>query len=243
VTNQETACDHRPVLLSTHLSASDVGEIVPILDRAGIPHRTLRLNKGDELPIDRSACRGIVTYGGFQSANDDHLDYIAAELRWLEAAIGEGFPVFGICLGAQMVARALGAEVRRHETGLYEFGWYPVEPVGDDAFGLGGPLTCYHRHGEVFDLPAGARLTATRETCPNQGFSFGENVIATQFHPEVNSAVLTRWLDRPRPLPDEDHEEGVQDIAGQLEAAPGFMPAVHTWLEALVLRWLAPGGE
>ena len=230
--------DSRPVLLATHLSAGDAGEFVPILERAGIAHQTLRLNKGDELPANRSDVRGIVTFGGVQSANDDHLNYVAAELRWLEAAISDGIPVFGICLGAQMVARVLGAEVRCHETGLYEFGWYPVEPTGGDEFQLGGPLTCYHRHGEVFDLPEGASLTATRASCPIQGFTFRDNVIATQFHPEVNQAVLSRWLDRPRPLPDEGHEEGVQEIDCQLKAGPTHIPAVHTWLEALVLKWL-----
>jgi len=231
------ATDSRPVLLATHISVGDSGEVGLILDRAGIAHQTLRLNKNQPLPPVRAHYRGLVSFGGVQSATDDHLDYIAAELRWLEHAIAAGFPVFGICLGAQMVARVLGTTVGPHADGRYAFGWAPVSPVGDDPLGFGGPLIAYHRHGEVFDLPAGATLAATRPGWPNQAFTWGSNVVATQFHPEVNTTLLTHWLDRERPLSDE-HHAGAQDIETQLADAPVHMPYVHTWLEAAILKWL-----
>lgn len=229
--------DRRPVLLATHISAGDSGQVSLVLDRASIPHETLRLNKGQLLPPVLAHYRGVISFGGAQSATDDHLDYIAAELRWLEQAIEAGFPVFGICLGAQMVARVLGATVGRHTDSGYAFGWAPVSPVGDDPLGLGDPLNAYHRHGEVFTLPAGATLAATRPGWPNQAFTWGSNVVATQFHPEVNLTLLKHWLARERPLADE-HHAGVQDIEVQLDDAHAHIPFVHRWLEASLHGWL-----
>ena len=99
------------------------------------------------------------------------------------------------------MARTLGATVGPDPDGLYEFGYYPVEPLDGaaDDLALDAPLTVAHRHGEAFTLPAGARHLVRRDVFENQAFRYGATTWGLQFHPEVDDAVLSRWLDRDPP--------------------------------------------
>ena len=235
MTSKQT--DKRPVLLITHIRAADVGELPSILNYLNIPYQILRMNKGDELPVDISIYQGVVILGGVQSANDDHIDYIFNELKWLDSLINRNFKIFGICLGAQLVARALGAEVSCHPDGLYSFGWYSLKGVNSDVFSLGNSFTFYHRHSEIFSLPQGALLTATRPNYPNQGFIYGKNIVATQFHPEVNQSLISDWLIRKRPLPDEGLK-GSQNVDLQIADTSAHIPRAHSWLKSFMHSWL-----
>lgn len=226
-----------PLILATHIRAEDSGEIPLILQRKNIPYITLRLNKGEELPTDISQYRGVIIFGGLQSANDDHINYIRKELYWLEKVIEMNFPVFGICLGAQLVARTLGARVMPHPSGFYEFGWYELEPFGHNHLDICESSFFYQRHGEVFDLPKDAKLSITGYNFENQGFTFKNNVIATQFHPEINSNLLEHWLKRARPLPDETLY-GAQAIEMQIEDSILYIPKALSWLDKALDKWL-----
>ena len=228
----------RPVLLITHLTASDTGEFSVILENKKIPYKILRLNKGDRLPEDLSMYSGAVSFGGIQSANDDYVDYIHYELKWLERAFLSNFPVFGICLGAQLIARALGASVTQHPEEIYEFGWYPIFPVNDNELEIPDSFVCYHRHGEIFSLPHGARLSASGPNCPNQGFIYSDNVIATQFHPEVNESLIHKWLLGARPLADEGLP-GSQGVELQIKNSQVYIPSAHRWLSDQISSWLS----
>lgn len=129
----------------------------------------------------------------------DAADYpfLADELAILEARLGAGRPTLGICLGAQLMTRALGARV--YPGPEKEIGWAPVTlteagrtsdfaALSDD----GGMVL--HWHGDTFDLPAGASLLASTEICPNQAYSWGDAALALQFHAEVGAAGIERWL-------------------------------------------------
>ena len=229
--------DQRPIILATHLTAKDSGGLPEILDLKNIPYVTLRLNKNDELPRDISNYRGIVLFGGIQSTNDDYIDYIYKELNWIDNAVNKEFPIFGICLGAQLVARALGAKVLKNRSGLYEFGWYPVEPSEANPLAISEFSTFYQRHGEIFELPEGAKLAATNTTCKNQAFIYGNSVIATQFHPEINNSLLSSWLNKPRPLQDEKYY-GAQDVEKQIKESALYIPPALAWLETTIDIWL-----
>jgi len=121
----------KPVLMLTHVTARDAGQIAVIVAALGHPVEVLRLNKGAPLPENIEDYAGFVSFGGPASANDEHIDYIRAELDWMPRVIALGVPLLGVCLGAQLVARSLGAAVALHAEGLYEFGYYPVTPLGD----------------------------------------------------------------------------------------------------------------
>ena len=193
-----------PVLLVTHVTAIDVGAVPGLLAGLGRRSRVIRANKGEPFPEDIETLGGVVSFGGPQSANDDYIDYVRAELDWMPRVMAAGVPLLGICLGSQMVARTLGATVSPDPNGLYEFGYYPIEPLEGAAqdLALDATLNVAHRHGEAFTMPAGARRLARRDGFENQAFRYGATTWALQFHPEVDDAVLARWVDGDPPAPD-----------------------------------------
>ncbi|HSH41548.1 MAG TPA: hypothetical protein VK973_05410, partial [Arenicellales bacterium] len=109
---------------------------------------------GEPLPPDLSSYAAVVVFGGPQSANDLHLPGICAELDWLERhALTAELPLLGICLGAQEIARALGAKVGPHPEGRVEIGYYPVYPTAQAGGFLDGTMCFYQWHSETFDIP------------------------------------------------------------------------------------------
>ena len=182
----------------------------------------------------------MVSFGGPQSANDDHIDYVRAELDWIPRVMAAGVPLLGICLGGQMVARTLGATVGPDPNGLYEFGYYPIEPVDGAAeeLALDGTLNVAHRHGEAFTIPAGARRLARRDLFENQAFRYGATTWGVQFHPEVNDTVLGRWLDCDPP-PEDLERSGAQTVAVQHAKHARHHRAMHDWLGRFLALWLA----
>ncbi len=132
------------------------------------------------------------------SANDP-LASLSAELRLIERALKDGTPMLGVCLGAQLIAKALGAPVYRNAE--LEIGWAPVHFTdagkADPLFcGMQSPTTFFHWHGETFDLPAGAEWLAYSEKCRHQAYRFGRNVYGLQFHPEVTAAMVEDWQEQ-----------------------------------------------
>jgi GMP synthase (glutamine-hydrolysing) len=152
---------------------------------------------GDQLTLEGHA--GLVIMGGPQSANDVSPD-LAAEVDLISTAIQSGIPVLGICLGAQLIAKALGARVYPNTS--KEIGWAPVSftesAVGDPLFSdLPSPTTFFHWHGETFDLPAGAEWLAYSALCRHQAFRHGSRTYGIQFHPEITPEMIVDWCDQP----------------------------------------------
>jgi GMP synthase-like glutamine amidotransferase len=132
---------------------------------------------------------GLIVLGGPMSVNNvDIYTWLAQETRFIEDVIAANKPVFGICLGAQLIAKALGASVSKNP--YKEIGWFPVERVVSARQTLVETLIpeqaeVFHWHGETFELPAGATHFATSKVCANQAFLFGNRVIGLQFHLEI----------------------------------------------------------
>lgn len=228
----------RPVLLLTHVAAGDVGQVSVILKNLGYPVKVLRLNKGDQLPANIRDYSGIIAFGGPMSANDDHIEYIRSELDWMPKVVKERIPLLGICLGAQILARSLGADVRKHPDGLYEFGYYPVfRETGVDDLGMPMQLQVFHRHGEAFGIPSGARRLVTRDSFPNQAFRYDDTSFGLQFHPEVNDAVLEFWLGR-LPPPVDLKRFGAQSVKEQFAGHARNANDVHSWLSKFLKFWV-----
>jgi GMP synthase (glutamine-hydrolysing) len=143
--------------------------------------------------LDLGAHDGIIVMGGPQSANDEEM---VAEFRFLQQALDMRTPVLGICLGAQLIAKALGAHVYRNRE--KEIGWAPVYLTdaadGDPVFGgLPSPSTFFHWHSETFMLPPGAVSLAYSDKCRQQAFRFRETVYGIQFHPEITPEMIVDW--------------------------------------------------
>jgi GMP synthase-like glutamine amidotransferase len=148
---------------------------------------------GDPLPAVEEL-DGLVVMGGPMGANDDaEHPNLPAERKLLAAAVASGIPVLGVCLGAQLLAAALGARVYRGQ--VYEVGLGEVEVLADDPVlgPAGALLPVMHWHHDTFDLPPGARLLARSEKYRHQAFRVGERAWGLQFHLELDAALATRW--------------------------------------------------
>ena len=132
----------------------------------------------------------LIVMGGPMSVNDEaEHAWLAPEKQFIRACIGARLPVLGICLGSQLIANALGAEVGPNA--YKEIGWFPVRrdaEAGGTAFGrlLPEEWDMFHWHGETFRLPEGAVPLLASTACQNQGFIHGDRVIALQCHPEMD---------------------------------------------------------
>ena len=128
----------------------------------------------------------LIMMGGPMSVNDtEELPWLQEETHWLSAALKRELPMLGICLGAQLLASALGARVQPNAE--REIGWWPVQPMettGRD------PVTVLHWHGETFELPEGAVHLEWSEACRHQSFRWGERAIGLQYHPEATQESL-----------------------------------------------------
>jgi GMP synthase (glutamine-hydrolysing) len=183
------------VLTFRHLSVEHPGLIEPALESRGLRIEPVDLYAGAPLPPDWQESAAFLFMGGPMSANDN-FDYLKQELRVIECAVGAGKPVLGVCLGSQLLAKALGARVYRNA--VKEIGWAPVrwsqEARADTLFtGLADEDTVFHWHGETFDLPENAVRLASSAACRNQAFRYGEACYGLQFHLEVTPEMIAAW--------------------------------------------------
>ncbi len=173
-----------------HVAYEGLGHLEGWLDRSGAEVTCTRLFAGELLP-DPDDIDLLVILGGPMSVNDDAtLPWLVTEKAFIARVIDRGVGVFGICLGAQLIATVLGAAVGPNPE--REVGWWPVEavpvpqqPSGLPVFPFPPRLTCLHWHGETFQLPSGAVRLARSEACGNQALQVGRRVIGLQFHPEA----------------------------------------------------------
>ena len=176
-----------------HVPFEGLGSIETWLDgRRATVSSSRMYERGAALPRARDV-DFLIVMGGPMSVNDEAVhSWLREEKRLIAEAVDAGRAVLGVCLGAQLIASAMGAAVRRGAEA--EIGWFPVESTALTAQrGLAGILPAraevFHWHGETFDLPPGAVHLARSEACENQAFSIGDRVLGMQFHLETTPAA------------------------------------------------------
>ncbi len=185
----------KPVLVILHRLESEPGSIGQYFRANGIPLDIRRPRFGDALPSSMDGHAGAVVFGGPMSANDPDC-YIKKEIDWIGVPLTEKKPFLGICLGAQLLAKHLGGEVREHRLGCFEAGYAPIQPR-EEAHALGPwPSHVYHWHREEFTLSRDAVHLAEGEVFQNQAFRYGPSAFGVQFHPEITLAIIHRWIVR-----------------------------------------------
>lgn len=194
------------ILVLQHVAAEPLGTLDALIRKRG---QRVRLVNFERDPAARPRleryCGLIVLGGPMNVADRAQRAHLQVEIDLIAAAVAANKPVLGICLGAQLLAYALGAPVRKHVCS--EIGWYDVDltphGVTDPVIAQLGPShPVFEWHGYTFDLPVGAMHLARSATCENQAFRFGKNAYGFQFHLEMDRTLIERWLALPSYLRD-----------------------------------------
>jgi len=236
--------DDRPTLLAIQHVPWEAPH--RILDACGALHlRTVKPLAGQALP-GHDQVAGAVVMGGPMNVDEvERFPALAAEREWLAEAVRRELPVLGICLGAQLLARALGAEVRAGEGP--ELGFDAVEVSAPDDPVLGGlalSTDVLHWHGDVFDLPDGAQPLASSARTEHQAFR-AANAWGVLFHPEADFALVEAWMAVPEMIEEAVAalgDEGAQALPERAAAAePALVERTTPGFEAFA-RLVAANG-
>ncbi len=176
-----------------HVPFENLGSIEPWLQSQNyaISHTPFFDQSGPQTLPPLADIDLLIILGGPMGVNDEaEFPWLAQEKEFICQAIAAGKPILGICLGAQLIASALGAKV--YPNGMKEIGWFPITGRGNNAnldlFQFPASTEVFHWHGDTFDLPPGAERIASSQACQNQGFQIGRSVIGLQCHLETTPA-------------------------------------------------------
>lgn len=173
-----------------HLAFEDLGAFAQVLTAAGYAIEYVEM--GMEPASDGGADLLIVLGGPIGAYEEALYPWLRHEIATIGARLKKGLPTLGICLGAQLMARALGASV--HPAPAKEIGFAPLILKDDNLLSPLRDIPVLHWHGDTYDLPAGAIHLAATGLCAQQAFSCGDHGLAFQFHPEAQPAGFERWL-------------------------------------------------
>ena len=226
----------RKALIVLHQAHSTPGRVGALLQRQGLELDIRRPPLGDPLPSTLAGHEAVAMFGGPMGVNDPD-PWIRRQIDWLAVPLKENKPFLGLCLGAQMMARQLGARVFNHPDRRGEAGYYAIRPTaaGETLCPARFPRHVYQWHFDGFDLPHGGTLLARGGgDFPNQAFRFGD-AFGLQFHPEVTYQMMCRWttrgferLCRPGARPPHEHLDGWRQYDDE----------VVRWLETFLPCWL-----
>ncbi|WP_323843810.1 type 1 glutamine amidotransferase [Microbulbifer magnicolonia] len=198
-----------------------------IADWAAARSVELEIVDPKEQVLPDSGYHGLIILGGLTDVHQRRqLAWLAREIDWIGCATRRSVPVLGICLGSQLLAHALGAEVI--EMPQEELGWLPVTPMRD--WGLHTGLV-FHAHKYRFAIPAGARCLAESKLCPHQAFSVGTNILGLQFHLEWSQQDIARLFPEyfaRHGSPEIFHEAGRRALFQILDTHFGPLASVST---------------
>jgi GMP synthase-like glutamine amidotransferase len=215
-------------LVLRHVEHEHLGILARVIEQAGMQYRYMDVSRGAPIPKRLDGFSGLIVMGGPMGVYEaSRYPFLLQEQDLIRQAIHTERPILGICLGAQLIAAAL--EARVYQGPQKEVGWYPVEVTGQDDLtgGLPPRFMAFHWHGDTFDLPPGAVRLFRSDHYENQGFRWGRNVCAIQFHLEITAEMVEEWL----------NERGCQT---ELAALPGIDAQM---IRQQTPQWIGPLGE
>jgi len=185
------------VLIIKHVAIEGPGLIEDCLKGERIPYQIINLESGIHLPKLDDFSAVVILGGPMNVYEEDRYPFLREEDNFIKESIQRGKNVLGICLGAQLIAKALGAKVTKAL--VKEIGWFDISLTGE---GLHDPLfsrlpetfSVFQWHEDTFNIPSAGRLIATSNPVPHQAFRYGENAHGLQFHLEVTEEMIREWM-------------------------------------------------
>lgn len=222
-----------------HVKPETIGNIALGLAAAGHSARTIRVFEGQPIPSTMDGAAGLIVMGGPMGAYErDRYPHLGDEMRLIEQALQAEKPVLGVCLGSQLLAATLGAEVA--PAPQQEIGWYPVtlsEHARADRLlsDVEPSFMAFHWHGDAFTLPAGATPLAGSRLTAHQAYRYGRNAYGFLFHMEVTEEIV---LGMARGFGEEMEAAGIaaEQIVGGIEE---YLPRLESIAEMVFGRWAA----
>ncbi|MEW8028264.1 MAG: type 1 glutamine amidotransferase [Candidatus Thiodiazotropha sp.] len=216
-----------------HVPFEGLGSIEAWLRDSGYKITNSRLYESAVLP-EIDGIDLLVIMGGPMSVNDERVHpWLVTEKAFIKNAIESGTPVLGICLGAQLIANSMGAEV--FQNAVKEIGWFPVrvrKSTDNSIFQFPDEAVAFHWHGETYNLPSGAIQIAESKVCKNQAFQLGRNVIGLQFHLETTQSTAKAIVENCR---DELVEgEYIQSETEILSAPQALYGSINSLMEKVL---------
>ncbi len=229
----------KPVAIFRHAPTEGPGYFAIFLSHNGIPWVLVKADQGQPLPRQAEEYSGLVFMGGPMSVNDD-LPWIPQALALIRQAVEREIPVLGHCLGGQLMAKALGGEVRKNP--VKEIGWGEVkaednlaaqEWLGDSP----NSFLSFHWHGETFSLPQGAERILSSPWCANQAFALGKH-LGLQCHVEMTPELIKSWCETGAREIAANPGPSVQSAQAILEDLENRVPRLHRIADRLYSRWV-----
>lgn len=214
-----------------HVPFEGPGIIAELLEQKGHRVQITKPFAGEAFPQPNEADLLVVMGGPMGVKDTERYPWLEDELRWLSQHLKAGKATIGVCLGAQLMAAALGAEVKRNP--VAEIGWFPIEGLPNSSdFNFPSELEVLHWHGDTFDLPEGAVHLAKSRWCTHQAFLWGERAIGLQFHLESSPTGLDQLIvncrDELVPFTAVQREEEIR------EKAPSRFLEANRWMEQVI---------
>jgi GMP synthase (glutamine-hydrolysing) len=227
---------HKRVLFIQHSDVDRPGLLGETLDGIGLPLDVIRPDLGQSVPGTLEAFSGLVLGGGPQGAYEqEKYPYLSSECALVRHAASIGKPVLGLCLGAQLMALALGARVQpgTPEIGFFEITLDPISCYDPLWRGMPAKFLATHWHGDVFDIPPGGMRLASSALTPNQLFRYGHAFYGLQFHLEMTPGLLREAVARANGMLEQRCVDG--DLIWQ--QGQECLPALRDTASTVFTRW------
>ncbi len=227
-----------PIAIFRHAALEGPGFLAGLLDDRQIPWQLIAIDAGAAVPPSADAYSGLVFMGGPMSVNDD-LPWIAQELNLIRDAVARDIPVMGLCLGGQLMSKALGGVVSQNP--VVEIGWGEVEVDDNETarrwFGDTQAFAAFHWHGETFTLPDGATRLLSGMHCVNQGYAIGRH-LALQCHIEMTGGMIAVWCEAGAAEIAAGRNSPAVQSAAEMQKQHN-LPRLHQVAARLCTQWLA----
>jgi GMP synthase-like glutamine amidotransferase len=199
------------IFIIQHTASSHPGKILVMLENLGFSFEILKLFENPQFKTPENF-DGVIILGGGMSVNDENeYAWIKSECEFIRKLVKKEIPLLGICLGAQMIAKAHGAVVKKNFTP--ELGWSDIRPTefakNDKFYVINKSLAVYQWHDETFEIPIGAVRLSSSAACINQAYKLGKNCYGIQYHPETYFNMIHDWLYK------EDGEGDINEVRAQ----------------------------